>query len=259
MARKKVNKLHKDRQQEKRALFGFLFTVAASLSVLAIIVWGVMEFRSTETLPIKNVEVKGEFIRITEQQIQNIVAGNDLGGFFDTDVGAITKSMRQLPWLNSVTVRRVWPDTIQLEIRERKAIAYWNKTALLSVNGTVFKPDVASYPTGLPALSGPDNTQRQVLENYILLNAELQKIHLNIHSLALDDRRAWSLHLDDGTLLDLGRKDITQRMNRFISVYNDYIENQKNNIEVVDLRYTNGFAVRWKNKLKKTPVKAQLG
>jgi len=259
MARKKLNKLHKDRQAENRAAVRFLMTGVGGLVVLAMVIWGVLEFQSTQTLPIKNVEVKSEFIRISEQQIQAIVAQNDLGGFFDTDVDSITASMRQLPWLETVTVRRVWPDTLQLEIRERKAIAYWNKDALLTVDGSVFSPDAQSYPKGLPQLTGPVGTEKNVLKNYITLNADLKALNLNINELELDTRRAWIAGLDDGTVLDLGRKKINSRLQRFISIYADHIVTQKDNIDVVDLRYTNGFAVRWKKTLKKVATKAQLG
>jgi len=259
MARKKLNKLHKDRQAENHAVMHFLMTGLGSLVVIALVIWGVLEFQSTQTLPIKNVEVKSEFNRVTEKQIQAIVAKNDLGGFFDTDVHAITESMRELPWLETVTVRRVWPDTLQLEIRERKAIAYWNKSGLLTVDGVVFSPKVDSYPSDLPQLFGPDGTEKNVLKNYIVLNADLQRLDLNINELKLDKRRAWTVHLDDGTILDLGRQEINIRMQRFIGIYSDYIATQKEDIEVVDLRYTNGFAVRWKKNLKTVAVKAQLG
>jgi len=259
MARKKLNKLHKDRQAENRAVVHFLMTGVGSLVAIALIIWGVLEFQSTQTLPIKNVEVKSEFNHITEKQIQKIMAENDLGGFFDTDVHAITESMRQLAWLKTVTVRRVWPDTLQLEITERRAIAYWNKSGLLTVDGTVFSPAAESYPSGLPHLSGPTGTEKNVLKNYITLNADLQRLDLNINELKLDKRRAWTVRLEDGTELDLGRKKINDRMQRFISVYRDYIVTRKNEIDVVDLRYTNGFAVRWKKNLKKLAAKAQLG
>lgn len=259
MARKKLNKLHKDRQAENRAVVRFLMMGVGSLVVAALAIWGVLEFQQTTTLPIRNVEVKSEFIRITEQQIQDIVAKNDLGGFFDTDVGAVTESMRQLPWLQMVTVRRVWPDTLQLEIRERKAIAYWNNSALLTADGTVFSPEKTTYPTGLAKLSGPDGSAKSVLKNYINLKADLKSIGLNISELTLDKRRAWIVRLADGTTLDLGRKKINDRIQRFIGIYNDYLVSRKNEIDVVDLRYTNGFAIRWKKNLKKLAAKAQLG
>lgn len=259
MARKKLNKLHKDRQAENRAVVNFLMTGVGSLIAIALVIWGVLEFQSTTTLPIKNVEVKSKFIRITEQQIQTIIAKNDLGGFFDTDVHAMTESMRQLAWLETVTVRRVWPDTLQLEITERRAIAYWNKSALLTADGIIFSPEQKSYPLGLAKLSGPDGTEKNVLKNYIILNADLKSIGLNINKLVLDSRRAWTVYLEDGTALDLGRIKTNDRMQRFISVYNDYIAAQRSDIDVVDLRYTNGFTVRWKKNIKKIAAKAQLG
>jgi len=259
MARKKVNKLHKQRQAEKRAVIRFLLNGVGGLIVLAVVIWGVLEFQSTQTLPIKNVEVKSEFIRISEQQIKEIVAKNDLGGFFDTDVDSITTSMNKLPWLDKVTVRRVWPDTLQLEIVERKAIAYWNKSSLLTASGIVFTPENKNLPKDLPNLYGPAGTEKTVLKKYITMNANLQRLNFNISKLRLDARRSWDVHLDNGTILDLGREKVTDRLQRFISVYADYLIEQQNKIEAVDLRYTNGFAVRWKKALTKTATKAQLG
>ena len=259
MARRKVNKLHADRQAENRAVIRFLLSGVASLAVVAIVIWSVLELQDSQTLPIRSVEVKSEFIRISEQQIKAVVAENKLGGFFDTDVDAITNDMRKLPWLETVAVRRVWPDTLQLTISERRAIARWNETSLVTADATVFSPDVESYPVGLPSLVGPAGTEKNILMKYITIKADLQALGLKIDELKLDHRRAWTVKLDDGTSLDLGRKQINTRLQRFVSIYKKFIAEQKDKIDVVDLRYTNGFAIRWKNESKHAVKKAQLG
>jgi len=259
MARKKINKLHSDRRAENRAVMRFLLRGVAGVAMIALAVWGVLEIQSNETLPIQNVEVRGEFSKVTEQQIQTVVSQNKLHGFFSTDVDAITDSMRKIPWLETITVRRVWPDTLQLTVTERKAIARWNSSTLLAVNGALFNPKVESYPEGLPKLFGPKGTEHSLLRNYITMSANLKRLELQIEELIMDERRAWAVKLTDGTTLNLGRKQTNERLQRFVDIYKNFTVANKEKPAVIDLRYTNGFAIRWEKSLKETAIKAQLG
>ena len=250
MARRKNNKLHSERRAENRAVMRFLLSGAAGVLVLALVVWSVLEIQAADTLPIRNVEVRSEFNKVTEKQIQSVIARNQLNGFFSTDVDVITNEMREIPWLEVVTIRRVWPDTLQLTVTERKAIAHWNNTALLAVDGTIFSPAVKTYPQDLPKLTGPKGTEANLLKNYISMAASLQTLNLQINELTMDERRAWTVKLDNGITLNLGRKQTNARLQRFVKIYKDLAVANKEKAAVVDLRYTNGFAIRWENSLK---------
>jgi len=259
MARKKNNKLHSERRAENRAMLRFLLSGAAGVLALTLVVWGVLEIQAADTLPIRNVEVRSEFNKVTETQIQSVIARNKLNGFFSTDVDVITNEMKEIPWLEMVTIRRVWPDTLQLTITERKAIAHWNNTALLAVDGTIFSPEVKTYPQDLPKLAGPKGTEANLLKNYIGMSASLQILNLQIKELNMDERRAWSMKFDDGTILNLGREQTNERLQRFVKIYKDLAVANKEKAVVIDLRYTNGFAIRWESSLKQAALKAQLG
>ena len=259
MARKKNNKLHSERRAENRAVVNFLLSGAAGVMVLALVVWSILEIQDADTLPIHNVEVRSEFNKVTEKQIQAVIARNELNGFFSTDVDAITNEMREIPWLESITIRRVWPDTLQLTVTERKAIAYWNDSALLAVDGTIFSPEVESYPQDLPKLTGPEGTQANLLKSYISMAASLQTLNLQINELIMDDRRAWKVELDNGVVLNMGRQQTNERLQRFVEIYKDLAIASKEKAAVIDLRYTNGFAIRWEKSLKQTALKAQSG
>jgi len=259
MARRKINKLHSERRAENRAVMHFLLSSMAGVMVVALVVWGVFEIQSSETLPIRNVEVRGEFSKVNEQQIKAVVSHNKLQGFFSTDVDAITNAMRKIPWLETITVRRVWPDTLQLTVTERKAIAHWNNSALLAVDGSIFNPDVATYPQELPKLFGPKGTEHSLLRNYIAMAASLNTLDLHIDELTMDARRALVVKLDDGTALNVGRKQTNERLQRFVEIYKDFTVSNKEKATVIDLRYTNGFAIRWEKSPDKTAAKAQLG
>lgn len=259
MARRKNNKLHSERHAENRAVVHFILSGVAGVMVLALVVWGVLEIQDADTLPIRNVEVRSEFNKVTEKRIQSVIAQNELNGFFSTDVDVITNEMREIPWLETVTIRRVWPDTLQLTVTEKKAIARWNDSALLAVDGTVFSPEVKTYPKNLPKLTGPIGTEHGVLKNYITMMASLKILDLQLEKLTMDERRAWSMKLDNGMTLNLGRKQTNERLQRFVKIYKGFTLENKEKAAVIDLRYTNGFAIRWEKSPKQAALKAQLG
>lgn len=49
----------------------------------------------------------------------------------------------------------------------------------------------------------------------------------------------------NGLQLGLGRKETHLRLMRFVRVYAEVLKPRIEAIDSVDLRYTNGFAVRW--------------
>ena len=259
MARKKLNKLHSERRAENRAVVRFLLSGTSGVMVLLLLAWAVFEIKDTDTLPLRNVEVLSEFNNVTEKQIKEVISNNQLNGFFSTDIDLITKDMREIPWLETITTRRVWPDTLQLHITERKAIARWGDSGLLAVDGAIFKPKKETYPQGLPKLVGPEGTEIGLLKAYITMAASLNSLSLQVEELKMDERRAWTVKLSDGTVLNLGRKKTNERLQRFVKIYRDIVVKDKSKVAVVDLRYTNGFAISWKNISEQIALKAKLG
>jgi cell division protein FtsQ len=85
-----------------------------------------------------------------------------------------------------------------------------------------------------------------VLGQYHLFRAALASTGLGIAELVLDERRSWRLTLDNNLRLRLGRRQVQARLGRFGRVYHSFIKPQLGRIESVDLRYTNGFSVAWK-------------
>ena len=73
-------------------------------------------------------------------------------------------------------------------------------------------------------------------------------VGLKVERLVEDERRAWWLQLDNGIVVELGRDDFAQRLQRFTDLYPRLRSGHTAEIAAVDLRYINGFAVRWKTK-----------
>ena len=71
-------------------------------------------------------------------------------------------------------------------------------------------------------------------------------MHLNVARITLSDRRAWKLELRDGATIVVGRHDVGPRLVRFNRIFENVLRKNWERIDLVDLRYANGFAIKEK-------------
>jgi cell division protein FtsQ len=223
-----------------------VFTGLLAAALLAGATWGIITLRDPATLPIRAVKVEGRFTHVTAQALQQAVADAATGGFLSVDVDAIRRAALSLPWVHSVAVQRVWPDTLRLTVTEQIAVARWGEQGLINSDGDVFIPDPSSFPPGLPELRGPAGTEDAVLSQYRAMNQALAPLKLRITRLELDERRAWRLTMEGGMELMLGREQAEARLQRFINIYPALQAAEPPGIARVDMRYSNGFALQRK-------------
>jgi cell division protein FtsQ len=210
-------------------------------------VWGVMKLQDPVVLPLKVVRIDGQFRHLERADIVRSVGDAVQGNFFTVDVEAVRNAARRLPWVDRVSVRRVWPDVLDMAVEEQQPLARWGRDQLVNHRGEVFAPLPASIPPGLPALAGPDGSASRVVERYREISRRLSGLGLRVESLRLDSRQAWRLWLGGGLELDLGRADVARRLRRFIRVYPRLSNESGRRLKRVDLRYTNGFSVLWES------------
>ena len=206
--------------------------------------WGVATVLDPATLPLRTVRVEGEMRQLNRGRLEAAVARAVNGGFFTVDVAGVRRAAEALAWVDSAAVRRVWPHTLMVRVVEQVPVARWGGERLLNANAVIFRPALEEIPAGLPGLSGPDGTQRLVLERYGWLRKRLATRGLSAAWLRLDERRAWNVTLQGGTGLALGNEDFEIRVARFLSMQ-PRLAGLDRGLKAVDLRYTNGLAVRW--------------
>jgi cell division protein FtsQ len=85
------------------------------------------------------------------------------------------------------------------------------------------------------------------VRRYLAVRGKLAEADLTLESLTLDERGAWRLVLGGGQEIRLGRRDIDERLYRFFDVVAPALAAELKQVEYVDLRYTNGFAVGWRD------------
>jgi len=202
--------------------------------------------------PINTIQVVGEIENIKKQALQSVMLEYLDSGFFMVNVAAIKKAVEKLEWIETASVRRVWPDKIRVLVAEQEAIAQWDNVALINKNGSLFSPEKVSYPDQLVSFKGPDAMRIELLELYQELQAMLQEYALQISSMEVNDRRALEVSLSNGVKLIFGKqRDVGESsvlVDRFLIACKQGLANRLDDIAVVDLRYINGFSVCWKEK-----------
>lgn len=196
--------------------------------------------------PIRMLKVESTFERVSREEVAAVVAPHAARGFFEADVTSIRSELQALPWVHAAAVRRVWPDTLQVAVVEEHAVARWAAGGLLNADGMLFHPPQDDAQSALPVLAGPARSTTQVTAYYFDLQRQLSPLGLRIVSLGMDARRAWELTLDNGISLTLGSRDAERQMQRFVRFYPQVMAARASDIAQIDLRYSNGFAVRWR-------------
>ena len=207
--------------------------------------WGAMRLTDPTVLPLKVVRIDGRLQHLKRADIERAVGAVMRGNFFTLDVTAVRAAAGSLPWVDQVSVRRVWPDTLRMRFVEQEAFARWGQRRLVNPRGQIFEPRPEQIPDGLPLLQGPDDSGPRVVQRFRDMRARLAPLGLDIARLELDARGAWQLALHQGLELALGNADTEQRLQRFVQVYPRLNRQQGKRLKRVDLRYTNGFAVHW--------------
>jgi cell division protein FtsQ len=219
--------------------------VLAALALILIAGFGILRLLHPMTFPIRQVEINGEFLHLSPAVLRTVAEDVVRGGFFNVNVEAVRRAVLREPWVREVTVRRVWPQSLNLQVQEQQAIAHWGNAGLLNAEGGVFRPDPATFPPGLPGLTGPAGTEQLMLERFRYVEQVFAGQGLQVTALTLSERRAWSLELATGPDVILGRTQFVARVQRFAMAAQHELAGRLDAARVVDMRYTNGFAVQW--------------
>ncbi len=230
------------------------------ITVLAVS-WAVIKITDPQTLPITKVRALGDFSFVTEAMLHKALS-NGVGkkkdakaeidilenkGFFNIDVDSIKQRVETMPWVKQASVQRVWPDTLIIEVIEHKAAAYWGDKGLVSELGEIFYPDKKTYPKKLPRFVATEGLVGNCLRYFNDASEMFAAINLKVLEVKFSPRQALTLTLDSGVELNLGRQNKLYRLQRFTQVYSTLSE-RITLIERIDMRYTNGFSVKWKQR-----------
>jgi cell division protein FtsQ len=190
--------------------------------------------------PLQSVRLSAAPQRVDAAGVLQVLRNEVQGNFFTVDIERLRQSLGKLPWVRNVSIRREFPDSLEVQLEEYQALARWNDSALVDSQGEVF---VAESAEPMPDFVGQDGTAAEVTQHYAQFSQQLAALDLQVTRLVLSPRHAWQLRLSNGMVLELGHEDMQQRLARFVEAYPYSLAAMQNRVKYVDLRYSNGFAV----------------
>jgi len=242
-------------------LLRFIGSTLISLSVLAGL-YGAIYYtvHLPHLLPIQQVRLSAVPERVSSDEVLAVVRAEVQGNFFTVDIGNLRKSLEKLPWVRNVSIRREFPASLALEFEEHQPLARWNDEALVNKQGEVFAADTDQE---LPGFIGYADSSAEMARQYAQFSQQLAGLDLQVQQLSLSPRHAWQMRLSNDMVVELGRDALQQRLARFVAVYpyslagmNDAEQKieassevashaqPENKVELVDMRYRNGFVVK---------------
>ena len=195
------------------------------------------------TFPLTQFKVTTDADYVKPVLFRQVVEGDTHAGFFSFDIRALKRKLEKNQWVRAVSIRKVFPHTLSVDIKERRPVAYWNDNGMVDEQHQIF------YPQHMPMLSLPrfrgDKERLMIIQQrYSELNPLFAKLNVSINQLSYSMTGGWVLQLSNGIELHCGNKDVGFRCQRFITAY-PQLKQANKHMQSVDLRYPSGFAVRW--------------
>lgn len=226
---------------DKPGLLNWLANLLFALAVVLMFYAVIFVVVHLPIFPLREVKVEGRLAHVNREQVKLIVAKHLKGNFFTLDLIKARDAFEKLPWARTVSVRRRWPDTLDVVIEEHQALARWGSIALVNTHGELFH---AASDAELPIFYGPGDGVMEVTKSYADFSQILNQADIKITQVTLSPRRSWEIKADKDLLIALGREDMAERLSKFTAAYKSTLSQLNVEIKYADLRYPNGFAVR---------------
>ncbi len=232
------------------AASNFLFGLLA----LALLLSGVWWIAQRPMFTLKSIRIDGvenSLRHIDPATVRTVAVPRIKGNFFTADLDAVRGAFEAVPWVRKASVRREWPDRLVVTLDEHMPLGTWGDAGrLVSVRGDLFTANLAEAEedTKLAEFVGPPGSEKDVVMFFQELRSWFAPVNLEPDGLRLSGRYAWTVRLNNGMTIELGREQnkatLRERVNRFTQVYPQLAAHLQDRIESVDMRYPNGLALR---------------
>jgi cell division protein FtsQ len=228
-------------------LAALLLVIAVALAAGAALTW----VAQRPVFALKGIDVRGDLQHVTAASIRAAIAGRLKGNYFTMRLDDTRRLLETVPWVARVSVRRIWPNRLQVKLTEHRALGTWDDGRLLSDGGELFVANAAEAEIHgpLPAFSGPAAVAREIARRYYEFSALLAPLALVVDGVDVSERRAWSLRVTGPGLaagrIELGRDapvSLSVRLEQLIAAYPMVVAHLGGPPARIDARYPNGFA-----------------
>jgi cell division protein FtsQ len=158
-------------------------------------------------LGIDRVEITGQSETSEVEVLQQLALG-EYPSIVTLDVTGARHRIEALPWVREATLRKVYPDKLLIEIKERAPFAVWQRDsgfALIEEGGRVISGNVDARHATLPLVVGEGAEFRAA--EFVTLMDEFPSLRPRVKAGVLVAGRRWNVVLDNGVELMLPQDD----------------------------------------------------
>jgi cell division protein FtsQ len=238
-------------------LMNLAFAVLVLVFVVLCALATVRSVSRARAFDIQGITVTGDSRHNNSLTLRANVAPRIAGTFFTVDLARVRAAFEAAPWVRRAVVRRDFPNRLRVSLQEHEPVALWSgegapgDVRLVNSFGEVFEANLGEVDQdSLPLLSGPEGQSAEVLDMYRSLQPLFDGMDMAVEQMQLSARGSWSVHLNAGADIELGRgtaAEVLPRVERFLKTLTQVVSRYgraANAIESADLRHENGYAIR---------------
>jgi cell division protein FtsQ len=189
------------------------------------------------------VSLSGEK-EISREEILAIAGVTGRASLLFLDADAARARLMANPWIADAAVLKLYPDRLQITIKERQAFALWQKdrhVQVIAADGTVLEAYVERRYLALPLVVGK-GAERQA-NDFLAVLDRYPAIRSQLRASILVAQRRWNLLLRNGIDIELPETGVASALERLVALDRDK-KLLSRDIALVDLRLPDRVTVR---------------
>jgi cell division protein FtsQ len=198
---------------------------------------------NTAGMRIASVSLSGQR-QVSRDEIFAAAGVTDHSSLLFLDVAAARAKLEAIPWIAEATVRKLYPDRLQITITEREAFALWQrqgKVSVIAADGTVLAAAVEPRLASLPFVVG--NGAAAKARGFLAVLDRYPAIRDQVRASIMVGERRWNLRLKNGIDVRLPDANIEQALET-LARFDREKSLLSRDIVAVDLRLPDRLTVR---------------
>jgi len=161
---------------------------------------------------VEDVKVSGN-MQTSEIEVFQLLGLDGATSLISLDVNAARKKLAELPWVEDVDVRKIYPKTIEVRLKERQAFGIWqhgSELSLIEKSGSVIAPLRDNKYAELPLFVGRDAETGAA--GFVDELADWPEIRNRVRAYVRVAGRRWDLHLENGIVVKLPEENVPKAL-----------------------------------------------
>src|SRR6185503_14797429 len=157
--------------------------------------------------------------QVSREEIFAAAGVTDHSSLLFLDVADARTRLEAIPWIAEATVRKLYPDRLQITITEREAFALWQqqgKVQVIAADGTVLAAKVEPRLASLPFVVGNGAAARA--RGFLALLDQYPAIRDQVRASILVAERRWNLRLRNGLDIRLPETEVAAALDRLVTL-----------------------------------------